>query len=263
MVVEKEIEDKKIYIVDDHSEAFIPWGQLYATKSTKSNLITLDHHTDTLKAFRRHIFFRVEPSKYKDINYLQEVENILENLKPTSNESLKDTAEKIRNDEQIDAAIKAGILNYAFVISFSQSIDVPQIGMLPSNHIFEIATRCWTGCDQKIHTDECTIPQADEAIESRFLDRHLEVVNQMTKVVGIDDIFTEPYILDIDLDFFHTRKALTPDDDTTFRKLIRNAEIITIAKEPSFVEDLWLDDIDVPPNWHLQKVLEIIEKALA
>lgn len=53
-----------------------------------------------------------------------------------------------------------------------------------------------------------------------------------------------PTILDIDLDVFHSRKAITPDDPSTLHRLVRNAVAITIATEPECVEELWHDEDD-------------------
>jgi hypothetical protein len=72
-----------------------------------------------------------------------------------------------------------------------------------------------------------------------------------------------PYILDIDLDVFHTRRAISPLDSTTFYRLIKNAVAITIATEAACVEDLWLDDDDVMTSEDLlRELMAHIDQAL-
>lgn len=64
--------------------------------------------------------------------------------------------------------------------------------------------------------------------------------------LGLSDIEALPYILDIDLDSFHSMKAANPDDASTFRRLIRSALAITIATEAEWVEEVWEDDDNEP-----------------
>ena len=72
-----------------------------------------------------------------------------------------------------------------------------------------------------------------------------------------------PYILDIDLDAFHSRKAITPDDPSTLHRLIRNAVAITIATEPECVDELWHDEADrMDSNDLLAELIRHIEAAL-
>ena len=61
--------------------------------------------------------------------------------------------------------------------------------------------------------------------------------------MGLADLEAAPYILDIDLDAFHTRKAIEPNDPTTPYRLIKNAVAITIAAEKKrCVEEQWLEE---------------------
>lgn len=82
----------------------------------------------------------------------------------------------------------------------------------------------------------------------------------MAKSVGIEDIRLSPFILDIDLDYFRTIAALSPQDPTIFYELVNKAVAITIATEPSFVERLKLDS-QLTSSYALQKVIEHIKIA--
>ena len=69
--------------------------------------------------------------------------------------------------------------------------------------------------------------------------------------LGLANVEAEPYILDIDLDAFHSRRATNPEDGATFHRLIRNAQAITVATESECVEELWLYENDAMDSTEL------------
>lgn len=258
---------KDIYWFEDHATALIAWAHHRRKFPTKPNLITLDCHTDTHSAFIGYILEQagsdipddVEErslSLCKEINYQDEI-------------SVLDGVERLRNDEQIDAAIKADILNSAFVISYyghlgTQSIEekahydgfqssyeagkfifknpgefnIPYQQLnyqVPTNRIFELPVKAGIKIEQEILGDEFLIRHCDAALEKSYLDIKLEIANLMGASIGLTNILQEQYILDIDLDYFRTAKSINPNDPSTFYELIRRATAITIALEPDFV----------------------------
>ena len=84
----------------------------------------------------------------------------------------------------------------------------------------------------------------------------------MSRSVGIDHLEAQPYILDIDLDVFHSRQAIEPADRTTFYRLIRNAVAITVATEAECVEDLKFDGETIDAEFLLARLMEHIKAAL-
>ena len=81
--------------------------------------------------------------------------------------------------------------------------------------------------------------------------------------MGLPQTELAPYILDIDLDAFHTRRAINPDDPSTFYRLIKNAVAITIATEAECVAEEWLDDPDpMTADELLKRLLCHIDNAL-
>jgi len=80
-------------------------------------------------------------------------------------------------------------------------------------------------------TEEMSRAKSDGAIESEFLEDRLALINSVCSTSGIPSLFDEPFILDIDLDYFNTQKSIAPDDSSTFYGLIRRAAIVTIARE--------------------------------
>jgi hypothetical protein len=76
-----------------------------------------------------------------------------------------------------------------------------------------------------------------QVLESVYLNHELGELNATAAKDGVPAAEAEPYVLDIDLDYFHSEKAIEPDDPATFYRLVRNAVAVTIATEPDYVED--------------------------
>lgn len=66
----------------------------------------------------------------------------------------------------------------------------------------------------------------------------------------------------IDLDAFHSREAIEPDDPATFYRLIRNAVAITIATGAECVDELKFDDEPINADMLLDQILKHIETAV-
>ena len=71
------------------------------------------------------------------------------------------------------------------------------------------------------------------------------------------------YILDIDLDYFRTERAVHPTDTKTFYNLIRNAEAITIATEPEFIGYEKLPGENISSATLLPQIMNHIRTALS
>ena len=83
----------------------------------------------------------------------------------------------------------------------------------------------------------------------------------MSRCVGIDHLESQPYILDIDLDAFHSRQAIEPADRTTFYRLIRNAVAITVATEAECVDELKFDGEEIDTDFLQARLVEHIKAA--
>jgi hypothetical protein len=84
----------------------------------------------------------------------------------------------------------------------------------------------------------------------------------MAKAIGLSNVDAKPYILDIDLDYFHSEKSINPTDTTAFYRLIRNSVAVTIATEPECVEYLRLDGSAVTAPMLLDRLKEHIKAAM-
>ena len=277
------IRGKPVYVFESHNEALWPWAEMKSAHPGRLILITLDHHTDTKLAFLTSNYVY----DYAQGNLDKSLERIAERvaqIDPKREEDIKQAVADLRNDEQIDAAIRLGLFEFAFCFNnknkntrsteeeeyFADDISFllksppqpPFTYAVPDRNIYEIAEPCAVGCNERCHGDECDRKQADQVLESVMLNELITKANRFAEPTGIQSITGLPYVLDIDLDYFRSVKGLAPEDPQTFYGLVRNANGITIATEPKYVEGGRIDS-DLTSQSALQKMLQHIEKALA
>lgn len=249
---------KGVYVVDVHHKALAAWALIRRGLGDAPYLLTIDHHTDTDEAFAGYTCL----AAYEDSSVDQEAlaAKLVAAIDWSSDESIVEAISKLRNDEQIHAATKSGTLRASFSIQLSD-----QGGNVEPNRdgIYVVPHRCAMTCQKAVYDDECAIHHALEIIETPYLDDQLRRIGEITDSLGLPDIETLAYILDIDLDAFHSMKAARPDDASTFRRLIRGALAITIATEPEWVAEVWKDNNNAPSaDRLLDIVMDHIEAAL-
>lgn len=277
---------KDVYVVDDHHRALAPWALVRRQLGQAPNLITIDHHTDVYEAFLGHAHLETYESG-GDAWAL--AIGLVKRIDWRDDQSLLWAIERLHHDEHIDAATMSGILNYTFCIQLSDSGGNPSIEeqayaadrqerspqppTLPSpcrpmtyedpeNHIFVISHDCAIGCTRMPHNDDCVVEHGNMIIESAYLDDQLARGAEMSQYVGIDHPEAQPYILDIDLDAFHSRQAIEPGDPSTFYRLIRNAQAITIATEAECVDELKFDDEAIDADILMGRLMDHIKVAI-
>ncbi|MFA7350682.1 MAG: hypothetical protein WC009_07965 [Methylotenera sp.] len=282
------IKGKDIYVVDDHHKALAAWALVRRSVDFMPNLITIDHHTDTHEAFLRHAHWEAYNGRVKDQGKFRL--GLVARIDWRSDASIAVAIGNLQHDEHIDAATCSGALGDAFCIQLSDSWATPSVEQLAfeksmaenwpnpptitkpqrpmtyqpaANRIYALPFDCFIGCRAKPHNDDCLIRQSDEIIETRYLNDQIMRASEISRCFGLPDLEAAPYILDIDLDAFHTRRAINPEDPSTFYRLIKNAVAITIATEAECVEDEWLDDEDqMNSDDLLQELIGHINKAL-
>ncbi len=288
MIDKKTIAGKNIYIFESHEMAFAAWGEITGELKEVPILLTLDHHTDTHEAFLKHYYEKYHLESSLDYNQDKHGELIKDLLSKTDVEkpkSLYEAAKKLHNDEQIAAAIQKGIIAAAFIISYDSTgtpsleedkyqeenvrnlnfirmalegemplyPERPYTYSVPETRIFEIDEN-----EGKLE-DDSEKDHFDRAIESTYLDKKIAAANEMAASIGIRDILASKFILDIDLDYFLTKKAISPDNAKTFFSIVKAAEAITIAKESTFVENLKYQGEDISSDFLLHGLLRLIE----
>jgi hypothetical protein len=129
--------------------------------------------------------------------------------------------------------------------------------------LYIVGNECYAGCNKMPHDDDCTLPHFNQAIESEFLLDKLSIINQMSPGIVKNGSLNTDYVLDIDLDYFHTTKSIQPNDASIFHKLIHGAGAITIAKELGWVAN-WRNEYDstLDSQYILQQLLDHIQTAL-
>ncbi|MDY0051008.1 MAG: UPF0489 family protein [Aliarcobacter sp.] len=209
------IKNKKIYIVENHHEVLEAW-EIY--KNQNFNVITLDTHTDTKLCFENYCYHNTTTSNILIYNYNNNYIDI------------KDIITKLKNDEHIDFAVKSGIVNKVFVISYNTSYN------MSNTNIFSEEPTNYNNQPIIEYDNFTTLTCEDSYIHSRTIALTPKVLNDATNYFSsLDKNYANKYILDIDLDYICTMYAFD-EDLSEFKNLIKNAEIITIAKESSFVK---------------------------
>ncbi len=210
-----------VYVVEKHQSALAAWAEEKRNCEAPMMLVTFDFHTD----------FHPPPS------------GIAESLDVNNDASIIETVSQIRHDQHIQTALKASILEHAFIISPSASHDKPSNGAPAEDGIYHPGYGCYVGCNTRPHNDNCVLQTADQALDSQLLDRLLAQLKTIYTSAGLfDDIFAQPLIVDIDLDYFLTTASLFPGDATTFHRILRSAKAVTIAIETNYLNDLWLGE---------------------
>ncbi|UOB57000.1 UPF0489 family protein [Burkholderia pyrrocinia] len=282
---------KDVYIVEAHHFVLMPWAHIRRGLETAPTLITLDHHTDTVDAFRGHRYRATKGDSDRSNAMLPE---LIASIDWKDDKSLLKAVSMLRHDEHIHTAFLAGIISCAFAINLSDQLPsveedafseatsrrfnqllarmapepMPDRPTPPFNYarrddgMFTISADCAIGCDNVPHDDECVVVRAGQVLESLYLDHELATANRMATCMGLASVEAEPYILDIDLDYFHSEKAITPADASTFHRLVRNAIAVTVALEPECVEELRCDDSKVTAPWLLERLKEHIDAAM-
>lgn len=245
--MEQIINNKRIFIEEEHHHVLQHWIRYHIETSTSPILITLDHHTDTITAFHGYACKEMRNCESRIIEF-RECAFVNANIHNI------DFINNLRNDEHIDFATRKDIISKVYISSFQGGYD----GERDSHNekVYHINSFCHSQCEKKTHDDDCMNTCYDRCIESD------ELANQLSHILemNMDNCTIDNYILDIDLDFFHTVRAITPDDASIFHRLIRGATIITIATEPNYVNQLKRDE-QISTEYLLRSLLRHIEQA--
>lgn len=254
--------NKRVYIAEFHHQILLPWAIEYRTKGKPFFLFTLDHHTDTNKPFV-HLL-----SAHPEVDVNLKIQEKIKETDINDDDSVKRSIKELKNDQQIQAAIMLGIVSTCFVVSHMGTKDTPVSNEEEAFiHNFQNAMSEKAAKKSSDYTDLPSIPSRPytyrrpkdgifivghdptassvaNPIEGHHLEKRLQILHEMSKSTELfQSIFEEDYILDIDLDYFHTLKSIHPVNRSVFINLIRKARAITIAKEPWYVQDLREDGL--------------------
>ncbi len=233
------IHGKTVRVVESHEEVLGDWADAARELGRSLTLVTLDRHTDTSPALSVDYtdYHAVEGGASDDSSSEPEFtrwqKRVLARFRDAEPEVLDALVERIQNDEHIDAALRLGIVDRALIVS-SQAGRTGD-ALIPGASVYRPV--CAPSCEQASHEDAaCPRRRFDAILEATLL---RDALAQLA--FNVHD--ASPYILDIDLDTFSTRRGLTPADATIFHALIRGAHLITLAREPEYVNES-MDDHD-------------------
>lgn len=256
----------KVFIYEKHNEVLEAWANYRKTTNDIPNLITLDHHTDVLEAFCNSAF-----DFDRNREDTEKKEQFLDLLNYKDLNSIKKAITHLRNDEHIDAAIRAKIVNKAFVISHDGYTDKPApnehtkiwnnkkkcIELMMNNLALPTKNLTYPISSNGIYIVGCSDIDESLVLDSNFLNNKIEVIDNMNR----SRIFESSFILDIDLDYFHTVASVNNGDLEIFYELINKSVLITIAKESSFVDVYNSKDNEINSDILLENILQHIANA--
>lgn len=240
-----EINKKLIYQFNDHAEAIIPWAKAKNKSENPLKLISFDHHTDTNSAYLRTLFKKVGRN-------LAEIDRLrnkrMRTINIQSEESVEHALDGLYHDEHIHAAILLKIISKAII--FQHSYDKPDLtlrerGMHVIPSLIDIKT-----CSNEECFDHFNLSLEDDHLK--------ELIQQEELDFNFEHPETENFILDIDLDYFKTKKSVLPNKYTLIKKLFNHANIITIANEPNWVHTLALEE-GLTTNYLTEKLFNIFK----
>lgn len=269
----KEIEGKKVYIFESHHYALLPWAELKRQHTDEEILLfSFDHHTDTIDPFLRYAFDEESQKPDEEL-----AKKLINGIDYHSEDSITDAIKKLRNDEHIKTAIQSGILSKALIIAYKNAFEKPESNeekkRISEWHSPEAILQQIGGTYQMTSEQDRTYPESDiympgfdydsdeaDFWNDDFLKESLATLSRMSGLVDSEGDVKKKYILDIDLDYFHVSEAAEPKEASIIGRLIRNAEIVTIAKETACVE--MCSEGRCTSEDLLCKVVSLIEKAL-
>lgn len=218
----------KVIIVEHHHEVLPYWAAFRSTQASAPRLLTLDHHTDTSRPFRRYLRrqARAQGQQLSEEMELQRSRELVASLDHSDASTIEAVMEKLGNDEHVVAAIGADIIRSACVIAHNAA-DTDQDIYLEHKIICR-------GVDEYQRAGR-TRPQPDNVLESDFLIRRLRDFDDILRALDEPLLRDAPFILDIDLDYFNTMRAVRPETPELIRALAEEAALLTVATEPEFV----------------------------
>ncbi len=184
-----------VEVVKLHHEVLLPWCR-YRQNHAPCQVLTLDHHTDVLDS----------GLSVNDFDF--------------SERAAKRAIAALRHDQHLVFALQHGIIAKSIVISHYMFTPYA----CPNLEV--VCDPTWPPMQTMLNDPAAVRPFADRVLESEFLEK-------MLAQTSFDP--AQPYILDVDLDYLLTRRALAPQDGRVLQSLLAGAALITVSLESDWV----------------------------
>lgn len=204
------VSGKSIAVMDEHQYAILFWGTAALDLGKPLTLISIDYHPDTNPPFWMMAYQKavaIDPER-ADALVSPMGEAMLARIQREDLESLEAVMSRMNNDEQINTAMALGYL------SDYHMLNAMEKHVYPTGHHYLIPPG-----------------KVGDLSDGMFKSAGFE-----TAVLG------QPYILDIDLDYFMEADNLKLGrDHQCFKALVQEAHSITIARSKKYFDYLRRD----------------------
>ena len=192
--------------VADHHQVLEPWAELRRQLSQPPAVLCLDYHTDILSCHTRDIPLPADGA-WRD------------------RETVSRAIAGLRHDEHFDWALRSGTISKAVIVSLTAPATTPAHPAIEVRHAAALP-------EPEVILNQ---PESFRATADRLL--HDSFLQPLTADIDMD---REPWILDIDCDFFLTAAATDFSADSRFAALARQAALVTLSQETVWVRLLRL-----------------------
>ncbi len=209
----------RLEVFDLHHQVIFAWAEYRRTLKSAPLVLTLDHHADTLPAFGR-----LATNEFIRKQWIQDTDF-------RRKDTLDTAIDRLHHDEHLDFALETGIISQSLVISHSSRFATT------NSRIIVTSDNSWPDINLLLNDADRFRPLADQVFEEEWLHARLSELS-------FDPELDPGFILDLDLDYVLTEKALRPNRPRLLRKLIRYCGLVTISRETDWLRLLRLDPID-------------------
>lgn len=222
---------KDIWVVDDHQYVLLIWGTLFQTRKQPMVLVSIDYHPDTNPPFWLWAYQKamvIDPDREAEL--VEKFQRrMLAALEPLDLDSVQRVMGLMRNDEHINTAMELGYLRDYHMINCMEK------------HVYS------RGSHYLVPENQCG---------------SLEDAMFISIELPLEKISTADLILDIDLDYFLRLQnfALDLDQNSIFADLVKQAQVITVARSKSYFDFLKNDEFTIESCE--EKLVDLLEKIM-
>jgi len=222
---------KEIRVIDDHQYALLIWGTLFQSRKQPMVLVSIDYHPDTNPPFWLWAYQKamaIDPDREAEL--VEKFQRrMLAALEPLDLDSVQRVMGQMRNDEHINTAMELGYLRDYHMINCMEK------------HVYSRGSHY-------------LVPENQFGSLEDTMFKNIEL--------PLERINAEELILDIDLDYFLRPEnfELDLDQNSIFADLVRQAQIITVARSKTYFDFLKTDTFTIESCE--EKLIGLLEKII-